>query len=90
MHNLFLGFAKHIIKKVWSSCNILDLSNKQVCERIQSSKGSIHVPPDIGRIPCKIETGFSGLTDNQYRNCVTVFSVPSLYGVIGNDDLECW
>ena len=36
MHNLFLDSAKHIIKKVWSSCKVLALSSKlEVCEKIQ-------------------------------------------------------
>ena len=31
MHNLFMGSAKHIVKKVWSTNNVLDLSDKKVC-----------------------------------------------------------
>lgn len=90
MHNLFMGSAKHIVKKVWSSNNVLDLSNNKVCEKIQSTIDSIQVPTDTGRIPRKIETRFSGLTADQYKNWVTIYSVPCLYGVIGCDDLECW
>ena len=76
---------------MWSSCDVFDLSEKNMCERIQSTMDSIQVPSDIGRIPCKIDTGFSSLTADQYKNWVTIFSVPSdsLYGLIGDDDLEC-
>ena len=63
---------------------------KKVCEKIQSTIDSIRVPTDIGRIPRKIETGFSGLTADQYKNWVTIYSVPCLYRVIGCDNLECW
>ena len=90
MHNLFMGSAKHIVKKVWSTNNVLDLSDKKVCEKIQSTIDSIRVPTDIGRITRKIETVFSGLTADQYKNWVTIYSVPCLYRVIGCDDLECW
>lgn len=68
MHNLFMGSAKHIVKKVWSSNNVLDLSDKKICDKIQSTIDSIQVPTDTGRIPRKIETGFSGLTADQYKN----------------------
>ena len=29
MHNRFLGSAKHILKKVWSANDVLDLSKKE-------------------------------------------------------------
>jgi hypothetical protein len=89
MHNLFLGTAKHIVKRVWST-NVLDLSVRQICEKIQATVDSIHVPSDIGRIPRKVETGFSGFTADQYKTWVTLYSIPCLYGVIDSDHLECW
>ena len=76
MHNLFLGTTKHIIKGVWMSNNILSPSNLQV---IQERSDNVHAPADIGRIPRKIDTGFSGCTADQYKNWVTLYSIPCLY-----------
>ena len=69
--------------------SLTSLTKKSV-EKIQSTIDSIRVPTDIGRITRKIETVFSGLTADQYKNWVTIYSVPCLYRVIGCDDLECW
>lgn len=57
---------------------------------IQDHINSMHVPPDIGRIPRKINTGFSGCTTDQYKNWVTLYSVPCLHSFLDQDQLECW
>ena len=48
---------------------------------------SMQVPQNIGRIPRKVKTGFSGLTADQYKNWVTL---PCLFGIVDSDQLECW
>ena len=62
MHNRFLRSAKHILKKVWSANDVLDLSKK---EPVNIYKvlwiACMQVPLNIGRISRKVETGFSGL-----------------------------
>ena len=90
MHNLFLGSAKHSTKSVWRAKNVLDISDRKLCERVQNTMNNIHAPIDIGRIPIKIETGFSGFTADQFKNWVNLYSIVCLYGVIADDDLECW
>ena len=87
MHNLFLGTTKHIIKDVWMSNNIISPSNLQV---IQERIDNMHVPADVGRIPRKIDTGFSGCTADQYKNWVTLYSVPCMHSILDRDQLECW
>ena len=62
----------------------------QVYEHLQTTIDSFRVPGGVGRIPRKLETGFSGLTADQYKNWVPIFSIPCLRGLIGTDDLECW
>lgn len=57
---------------------------------IQERIDNMNVPADIGRIPRKIETEFSGSTADQYKNWVTLYSVPCLYSIVDNDKLECW
>ena len=61
MHNLFLGTSKHIIKDVWMSDDTPLLSPSHL-HTIQDRIDNICAPPDIGRIPRKIETRFSGYT----------------------------
>ncbi len=69
---------------------MLDISDRKLCERVQNTMNNIHAPIDIGRIPIKIETGFSGFTADQFKNWVNLYSIVCLYGVIADDDLECW
>ena len=75
MHNLFIGTAKHSLKDIWMSSNSSLLSTAAL-HTIQDRIDDIYVPTDIGRIPRKIETGFSGCTAVQYKNWVTLYSVP--------------
>ena len=90
MHNLFLGTAKHIAKNIWMDERFNLLTSEKVLKGIQSHMDDMHMPSDIGRIPRKLESGFSGFTADQYKNCVTLYSIPSLYGILSNDDIECW
>lgn len=86
MHNLFLGTAKHMIK-IWKDRNVLCKSH---FESIQKKVDSFRVPSDIGRIPRKVETNFSGFTADQYKNWTIFYSIPCLFEVIDSNHLECW
>ena len=87
MHNLFLGTAKRIVKKVWIE-RILILSHQ--FEDIQGKINAFKTPLDVGCIPRKIETGFAGFTADQFKNWTVLFSIPCLKDVLNDDDLECW
>ena len=65
MHNLFIGTAKHILKDIWMSSNSSLLSTAALHTIQDRIDDIIYVPTDIGRIPWKIETGFSGSTSVQ-------------------------
>ena len=69
MHNLFLDTAKHMLK-VW---NQSDLVIRSDFVSFQKPVDSIVVPSYVGRIPRKIETGFSGFTADQFKNWVYYF-----------------
>ena len=64
MHNLFLGTGKRMIS-IWMNAGILD---ERKYDEIQESVDSMVVPSDVGRIPRKIETGFSGFKADQLRH----------------------
>ena len=87
MHNLFLGTAKHVLKNIWLDCGIICFNDLAV---IQGRIDSCVVPPDIGRIPHKIQSGFSSFTADQYKNWVIYFSIITLQGIITGARLECW
>ena len=89
MHNLFLGSAKHILKKLWMTGHQPVLSSFAL-KSIQSLIDSFCTPAEVGRIPRKIETGFSNFTANQYKNWVTLYSIPCLQDFLDNEQLECW
>lgn len=86
MHNLFLGTGKHMMQ-VWLSHGII---NSHHFTDLQKIVDSIVVPLDIGRIPHKIATGFSGFTADQIKNWITLYSVPALYGVLPKRHFDCW
>ena len=67
MHNLFLGSAKHFLKSVL----LPKISNNQF-DIIQAQIDFFKVPPDLGRIPNKIHSGFASFTAEQWKNW-TVF-----------------
>ncbi len=74
MHNLFLGTAKHILT-VWMSIGVL---NKGQFTSIQNKVDSFSTPSEIGRIPLKILSGFSGFTAEQWRNWTFIYSLFAL------------
>lgn len=86
MHNLLLGTAKHILN-LWIKRDILTAREFQV---IQERSEQILIPRDVGRIPLKIGSGFSGFTADQWRIWTTVLSPVVLKGVLPNTDLRCW
>ena len=87
MHNLFLGIAKHHLKSVWISAGLLTDGEFVI---IQDRIDRFLVPPDIGRIPTKIQSGFSSFTAEQFKNWVIHYSIIALRGLLTNNHLECW
>ena len=55
MHCLFLGLAKHFVKRVFIEKGVLSDSDFAI---IQQRVSALSVPPDIGRILHKIERNF--------------------------------
>ena len=86
MHNLFLGTAKHMIN-LWIDHEVL--SRAQFAS-IQEVTDSIVVPSDIGRIPHKIESGFSSFKADQFKTWVNIYSIPVLFNSMAIEHLECW
>lgn len=87
MHNLLLGTAKHVLKQIWRDKNMID---KKDYEDIQSCVDSVQVPPDLGRIPSKILSSFSGLTADQLKNWTNIFSLFAMHNQLESNDFECW
>ncbi len=86
MHNLLLGTAKHVLS-VWTSLGILDKTHYL---SIQENVDRFVTPPEIGRIPSKIASGFSSFTADQWRNWTLIYSLCSLKGIIPHKDYDCW
>lgn len=86
MHNLFLGTAKRVMQ-VWINQEILRKEHFDAVEQIVSK---IKSPHDVGRLPLKISSSFSGFTADQWRNWVNIYSVVSLKSIIHPDHLRCW
>ena len=68
----------------------LGLLTKSHFDLIQTFIDSIRVPTDVGRIPLKISSGFSGFKADQFKTWITIYSIPALYQILPRNDLECW
>ena len=89
MHNLYLGTAKHMMKNVWLNEKNEFLSDEDF-QRIQELVDSMTVPQDIGRIPGKISSSFTGFTADQWKNWTLVYSLFALKGILPEEHLQCW
>ena len=87
MHNLFLGCAKYVTKRLFLDRNIITEAH---LKSIQEYVDLVRVPIDCGRIPHKVSSGVSGFIANQYKNWVNLYSIPSLNGKVSDQYLECW
>ena len=86
MHNLMLGSSKHVLS-VWLSEGILNDSKLKIIEDIVKQ---IQSPHDIGRLPTKIGSGFSGFSADQWRIWTTIYLAIALKGIIPEEHLRCW
>ena len=86
MHNILLGTAKLMIT-IWKEKSIISNQN---LDRIQSQVDRFVTPPDVGRIPHKISSGFSTFTADQFKNWTLVYSLIVLKPVLPEADLLCW
>ena len=86
MHNLLLVTSKNIVK-LWINRKIL---KPQDLETIEARSKLLSFPYDVGRIPCKIASSFSGFMADQWRIWTTVISPIVLTGILPVDDHNCW
>ena len=87
MHNLFLGSAKYLKIYILVGKKIISETDFVV---IQERVDNLIVPPDVGRIPHKILSGFSSFTADQWKNWVMYYSLIALRDILSNDIFECW
>ncbi len=86
MHNILLGSAKRMVT-MWKSIGFLtESSNSQ----IQSIVDKFCTPPDVGRIPYKIASGFSSFTADQWKNWTLIFSLIILKDILPDEHYKCW
>ena len=78
MHSLLLGTVKHAMD-TWKRLSVIDSKNYDITQKRVDSFVS---PPDIGRLPFKIASGFAGFTAEQWKKWVLFFSLFSLKDVI--------
>ena len=89
MHNLFLGTAKYVMKKVWLN-EEYPLIPKTLHQHIQERVDKCLTPSSIGRIPHKIASAFSSFTADQWKSWTNIFSLYALHGILDDDDYGCW
>ena len=86
MHCIFLGIAKYAVK-TWRGLKLL---NPQTLSAIQKKVGLINPPPKLGRIPRKIEAGFSSFTADEWKYWIQIYSTFSLHETLPQPYYDCW
>ena len=84
MRNLFLVIGRRIsiVEGAEPSWQLWIWVNSRICWEC--------VPGDIGRIPSKIASGFSGFKEDQFKTWITIYFIPTLFGLLPDDHFECW
>ena len=85
MHNLFLGIAHWIVKRLWIDNGIISKSHLELME---TRAKNIKIPADLGRIPHKIATGegFSGFTADQWKSFILIYAIPLMWDILPESD----
>ena len=86
MHNLFLGTAKRFMVVLLEMGKV----SKDNLVIIQTTVDSVMVPQGVSKIPKKIQSGFSRLTAEQWKNWTLVYSLIALKPFVSKEILECW
>ena len=86
MHNLFLGTAKNVFS-LWKTKKII---TEPMFLSIEEVVHFISVLANIGRLPEKIASGFSGFTAEQWMVWTLVFSPYVLRNVLPPQHYELW
>ena len=86
MHNLLLGTAKRLMN-IWMALEILDV--KKLIS-VQEAVDGFTTPIDIGRVPLKIASKFSGFTAEQWKSWVLYFSLPVLKPLLPAVHYDYW
>ena len=87
MHNLFLGIAHWIVKRLWIDSVKITKSHLELMEKRAKN---IKVPVDLGRIPYKIATGegFSEYTANQWKSFIMIYATPIMWDLLDEADQQ--
>lgn len=86
MHNLFTGTA-HKVLATWKEKRILTDDHFGSIQRLVDS---FCVPKDIGRIPHKIASGFSGFKSDQWRSWTIIYSLVVLKPILPPQHYQMW
>ena len=86
MHNVLLGTAKLMVS-IWKENGLITSHD---FEKIQVRVNHFVTPPDTGRIPHKIASGFSSFTADQWKNWTTIFSLVVLKCTLPEEHYRCW
>ena len=87
MHNLYLGSAKLVLKRIWIEQGLLSSKSLDV---VQDRIDSILSPPYLGKIPHKIASSCSGFTADQFKNWTNIFSMMVVRDILPAEHLKCW
>ena len=86
MHCIFLGICKRFMKLLFK----LELLTERDAKDIQRFVDKMRVPSAIGRIPRKINSKFSSLTADEWKNWTLIFSSICLKDRLPSNIYQIW
>ena len=86
LHNLFLGTAKRLVHH-WIEIGILSNSTLKI---IQVRVDNFNTPSTVGRIPRKIQSGFSNMTADEWKNWTILYSLIAFHDILPPQHMVCW
>ena len=86
MHNILLGTTKLMVT-LWKENGLLSSND---FSQIQAHVDRFIIPPDVGRIPNKISSGFSSFTADQWKNWAVLYSLIVLKSRLPSLHYEAW
>ena len=87
MHCMYLGFAKHVIKRFWIEGKVVPASSFQA---VQNTSAKVIFPSSIGHIPKNPLNSFPSFIADQLKNWTNIFSLFSMREALKGEHWECW
>jgi len=86
IQNLLLGTSKRILQSQWMDNYLC----RKVMIAIQQNLDNCITQSNFGRVPRKLQSEFSSLTADEWKNWTILYSLICLHNILPSEHLACW